>query len=347
MKTILKVAAVFIGTIVGAGLASGQEILVFFSKFGIPSFYGLLVCSLLYIVFSIIIVKFCYNNHFSSYKAIIGYIFGGKFGKILDYLTTFFIFAGNVVMLSGSGAMLHEYFNIPNYFGILIMASVSFLIILNSTKGLIAVNSIIVPLSSSIILILGILTFLSFTENHFTALYTGTTTVQGFMWLPSSIIYASFNLLTVTGVLCPMINEISNRIEFTYGVVLGSIVLLLLSLSINFAILYYAPESFKYEIPNLYISRFYNQLLPLLLSIIIWFEMLSTEISELYSISKAFQSTKKISYFKAVGFIILISIPLSFIGFSKLISLLYPLSGIVGLIFIIGCLHKYLKLFSH
>lgn len=343
MRTIFKVAAVFIGTIVGAGLASGQEILLFFTKYGRWSFLGLILCCILYILLSYIIIKMCYKHHFDSYRDMIRFVFGNHMGRIVDYLTTFFLFSGNVVMISGSGAMLHEYFNVPRLFGILLMSIIAFLIILTSTKGLIAVNSIIVPCSSTIILILGILVYFSFKSEHFSTLNFPETSSSNLTWLFSSVLYASFNLLTVTGVLCPMTKEIKNPKAFIKGAILGSLVLLLLALSINFTILYYYPDSFQYEIPNLYAARFYGFLLSIFLSIIIWLEMLSTEIGELYSLAKAIQSSMHISYIKAIASIMILSLPLTFIGFSNLISFLYPLSGVLGVVFLIGCIYKYIS----
>ncbi|GFR35148.1 hypothetical protein [Thermobrachium celere] len=62
MKEELKVAAVFIGTIIGAGLASGQEILQFFSRFGRGSFIGILICFILYILLSLIFINMAYKK---------------------------------------------------------------------------------------------------------------------------------------------------------------------------------------------------------------------------------------------------------------------------------------------
>ena len=44
---VFEIAAVFIGTVVGAGLASGKEITQFFTSFGLKSFLGILFWSLL------------------------------------------------------------------------------------------------------------------------------------------------------------------------------------------------------------------------------------------------------------------------------------------------------------
>ena len=43
---IFQVAVVFIGTIVGAGLASGKEITHFFTSFGYKSFLGIILIAL-------------------------------------------------------------------------------------------------------------------------------------------------------------------------------------------------------------------------------------------------------------------------------------------------------------
>ena len=43
MKDILKIVFVIIGTLIGAGFASGQEIYTFFFSYGIKGIYGLVL----------------------------------------------------------------------------------------------------------------------------------------------------------------------------------------------------------------------------------------------------------------------------------------------------------------
>ena len=68
---IFQIAAVFIGTIVGAGLASGQEITQFFSTYGYVSFWGILICGIIYIVISSIIISISLKHKLSSYTELI------------------------------------------------------------------------------------------------------------------------------------------------------------------------------------------------------------------------------------------------------------------------------------
>lgn len=342
MGDILKISAVFIGTIIGAGLASGQEILQFFSVHGPKSFIGILVCCLLYIVFSCIIVYLCYKHKFRSYNDMVIFVLGKRFGRITDIFLTFFIFAGNTIMISGGGAMLNEFFGLNKAIGIFLMASLSFIITSLSTKGLIATNLIVVPLSTLMILLIGIFTL---KQNPESINYIITTSFPQSKdsFLISSILYASFNLILATGVICPMTREIKSMKKFIIGCVVGGIILTILTFSVNFAILTYYPGSFYSEIPAIHISKSFGAIFMLLLTCIIWLEMFSTEISNLYSLGKRMESSFKVSYTTAVLIILLVSIPISFVGFSNLIRILYPPFGAVSFVFIIGCFIKTFK----
>lgn len=343
LKDTFKIASVFIGTIVGAGLASGQEILQFFTRYGINSFYGILLCCLIYIIFSIIIVNLCFAYRYKSYKDIINSVLGPKLGWLVDISLTFFIFGGNTIMISGGGAMLKEYAGIDIFWGILLMAFISFLISAFSAKGVIAINAIIVPLSTSVILLLGAMVFLKGGNGAGISSNIQNNLPVKMGWMLSTILYSAFNLMGTTGVICPMTSEIKNRRAYIYGCTIGSIVLTFLAIIINYSILVYSPGSFYNEIPNLYISKKLGVLLPLVLTFVIWLEMLSTEISNLYSITKRLQSSFRMPYITCLLIIVLLSIPVSFLGFSNLIKLFYPPFGAVSSIFLVGCLFKFLK----
>ena len=64
MKKILKAVFVIIGTLIGAGFASGQEIILFFQRFGWIGFLGLLFSN--------------FNGQFTNTSLPIDVIFSGK-----------------------------------------------------------------------------------------------------------------------------------------------------------------------------------------------------------------------------------------------------------------------------
>lgn len=329
---ILKIAFVFVGTIIGAGLASGQEILQFFTVYGVDGFWGIFLCLFLYMFFSIIIIELSNKYKFKSYKDFLDFVFG-KFSFLSDSIYTFFVFSSNVIMISGSATMLYEYFHIDKRFAVILVCIVVLLISLFSTKGIIEFNSLVVPFSTINIIILGILVFFSEKDTfyHIIDIYKPFKT----NWIVSSIIYASFNIMSLVGVFTPMMEEIKNKGAFIKGSILGSFILTFIALIINYSLLCYYPQSFSKEVPNIYIARFYGKILPINLLIAIWLEMISTEISDIYSLSNRLKHLFKLNYSQTAIIIISVSIPFAFISFSNLIRLIYPFYGLISLIFLV------------
>ncbi|QCX33729.1 transporter [Caloramator sp. E03] len=341
MKENIKIAFVFTGTIIGAGLASGQEILQFFSLYGFKGFYGLILCCILYILICLIIINLCFKLNLKSYKEIIYNVLGKKLGIIVDMFLSFFIFGSNIIMLSGGGAMLNEYIGINKITGTLIMAIFVLTVSFFSTQGLIATNTLIVPLSTLSILLMGYHVLKSSTPIFQIHSFLRNTLPIRNSWILSTILYSSFNIMSAIGVLCPMTIEIKRKRSFIIGCILGSIILTIISLIINCSILLYYPESFNFEIPNLYIAKKFGIILPSLLTIVIWLEMFSTEISNVYSLCKRITYSFKIPYKISVLFIIISSIPFTLVGFTNLIRYLYPPFGAISFIFVFGCILKY------
>lgn len=348
IKLIFQAATVFIGTIVGAGLASGQEITQFFSTYGFSSFYGLLLCAVFYIIISSIIVSISIKYDLNSYTDFITLVSPGFFGKITDYLTSFFLISGAAIILAGSGALLYQHFGIPRFVGILLMAIIALITLLNDTKGLIAINSIIVPSLTTIIITVFVL-YLLFSKDTMSIDYMRQVPIHKNLiidkqWIISSLLYAGFNMLSCSGVLVPISKEIKNKRLIICGLTIGAIVLTLLAYLINSMLIANIPEIFKYEIPLLFVASKFSSLIQLLLLCVIWCEMFSTEVSDIYSVGKTLENKYNIPYKRGVILILLIALPISQIGFKQLITFLYPGFGIISLIFITQCIIFYFRM---
>jgi uncharacterized membrane protein YkvI len=344
---IFQTAAVFIGTIVGAGLASGQEITQFFSTYGYRSFWGILICGLIYIAMSSIILSISVEHKLSSYTELINLVSPGFFGAITDIFTSFFLVAGAGIILAGSGALLHQYFGVSKWVGILLMSIIALYTLLKDTKGLIIINSFIVPILITIIVTIFVL-YLVFYKDMVSASYikqipSYKNNIMPAQWFLSALLYAGFNMLCCSGVLVPLSQEIKRKRILIPGVILGALGLTVLCYFINIMLLLNIPQIFKYEIPLLYITHRFGMLMQVLLLCVIWFEMFSTEVSNIYSVGKTFEKKFNIPYKKSVLLILLIAIPISQIGFRNLIKFLYPGFGAISLIFLIQCIIFYRK----
>lgn len=339
-----QIAAVFIGTIVGAGLASGQEIRQFFTEYGYRGFAGILLCCAIYIVIGFMIISISLKFNLKSYNELINLVLRPKLlANFTDGITSLFLISGAAIILAGSGALIHQYFSgVPKWVGVILMAVVALLVLLRDTKGLIEVNSFIVP--SLIIVLLTIFTmYIFFNKDIVSLTFVKSVPKYKSNWLLSTFLYSGFNILGCSGVIVPLSNETRNKKSLLWGIVLGALVLTGLSFMINLMMLLNVPYIFKYEIPLLYIAHRFGNLIQILLVVIIWLEMFSTEVSNVYSVGKAVTQIFNIPYKTAVILIILVAIPISQIGFVNLISVIYPAFGVISLLFMAECIYFYFK----
>lgn len=338
----LKIAAVFIGTIVGAGLASGQEIIQFFTLYGFSGVFGIILCGVFYIIIGIITMKLSYKFKASSYKDLI-YLSCGKYlGWIVDALTTLFLFGGTCIILAGSGAIFHEHLGLPTIVGVLAMASITMVAVFYSTDGLMFINSIIVPCMIVVIIIISIMVFTN-KSNSWSIIQYDIINAPIYKpnWLLSTFLYASFNMLSTTGVLAPMTRDIKCSKGVFRGIIIGSLGLLFLTGVINIILLLNEPNIFKYSIPMLYIARSIGNYAGGALSVVIWLEMFSTAVSDVYSLSKKMFHSFKVNYKLSVVLLLILAYPFTAIGFENLIKMLYPSFGVISFIYILCLLRLY------
>ena len=339
---IFQVAVVFIGTIVGAGLASGKEITEFFTSFGIQSFVGIILCGLFYIFMVTMLSKISLKHKLNSYSELINIISPNLLGKLTGVITTLYLISSASIILAGSGAILNEFFAIPKIVGSLIMLSIAAIFILKGTNGLIEVNSIIVPLLISTITVLTVLYFVYNNDSLSIEMLTKFPPKKEGI-LVSTILYAGYNILCSSGVIIPLSTEINDKKIMTKGIFFGVLGLTLLCLMINFMLTLNIPYIYEYEIPLLYVATPFGSIIQAVLLMVILLEMFSTEVSDVYSISKTLDKSFKISFKKGVFIVLAVALPISQIGFTNLITTLYPLFGLLSLVFITQCIIFTLK----
>lgn len=337
-----QIAAVFIGTIVGAGLASGQEIKQFFTSYGCNSFIGILLCCIIYIFIGNMVINLSVKYKLNSYNELITLVSPGFLGKVTDMITGFFLVSGSGIILAGSGALLHQYFGVSKWVGISLMVVISLFTLLKNTKGLIEINSFIVPSLTAIIITIFIL-YLIFNKDIVSVSYIKNIPFYKSNWFLSCLLYGGFNILCCTGVLVPLSNEIKNKQAMLWGVIIGALGLTILSVIINFLLLLNTPYIYQYEIPLLYIANRFGKPLQLMLLCIIWCEMFSTEVSDIYSVAKTLEHAVKLPYKTSVFLILAVAVPISQIGFVRLITIIYPAFGVISLIFMLQCIRYYYK----
>ena len=339
---IFQIATVFIGTIVGAGLASGKEITQFFTTFGSKSFIGIILCGIFYIAMGTIISKIALLYKLNSYTDVMKVISPNILGKLTGIITTLYLISSASIILAGSGALINQFFGVPKLIGSLLMLILASIFLLRGTDGLIEVNSFIVPALITTMTTITILYFIFCRDMVTVENIVSFPPKKEGIWL-STLLYAGYNVLCCSGVLAPLSTQMKKSRTMTIGISVGALGLTILCCMINLMLTINQPYIYEYEIPLLFIAQRFGPLIQAILLVVIWLEMFSTEVSDVYSISKSLEQTFNIKFKLGIFIVLAFALPISQIGFGNLISTLYPLFGLLSLIFITQCVVYYFK----
>ena len=148
MKNVLKVVFVIIGTLIGAGFASGQEVYLFFFSYGMKGLIGILISSI--IIGVVIYSTFNILNKYkiNTYKDFLNILIpkNTKLKIIANFIINIFILITFFIMIAGFGAYFEQEIGINRLVGSLILAIITFIVFMTSIKGVVKVNELIVPI---------------------------------------------------------------------------------------------------------------------------------------------------------------------------------------------------------
>jgi uncharacterized membrane protein YkvI len=327
-----NIAAIYIGTIIGAGFASGREIIDFFGVYGYKGIWGALIAGGLFSFLGTYFLIKVHEKKINGYKELIYYIFGKKLGLVIDTLITLSLFLGFCIMLAGSGTIFRDQLKLSYELGVYIMAGLCFFIFIFSIKGVSLINSILVPMLVIGIIFLGAMVVVK--EGLTLSNVNGITLTKNGNWLISSVLYVSFNSLLMIVVLLSLLPIVSDRKTAIKGGLTGGIVLGILIVFILVPMLILYTDVSSLEIPMLKVCDHVGKSYKTLYSFILWIAMFTTSIANGFGFIERVSNGKNNVLLSAIFCIL--SIPFAKIGFSKLVSTVYPVFGYLGIIVLLA-----------
>ena len=330
-KTTFQVAATYVGAVMGAGFASGQEIRQFFSRFGRWGLAGIVVSALLFSLLGWGMLDLQERWKIKSYPEFFEYLLGRKWGRWADGLVSILLFVGMVAMISGSGALFYEYFGFSRWLGIFLTGSVIALALWFRGEGVLWINSALIPLK--FIICLGIATaaiFLTTSQDVMDVVLVQNPIVKN--WVFSAVLYVSFNL-TLAMVVFASLGRDVQRPGARLGAVLGGLALGVFAFVIGVALLKF-PDSLGLEIPMVAIAGKLGDWPAFFYVVVLWLAMSTAAIGNGFSLVSRVVDTGKLSYRNATLLILLFLLPIAGVKFSKIVQLVYPLFGYLGLVFL-------------
>jgi uncharacterized membrane protein YkvI len=329
---IIRVAFTYIGTIVGAGFASGQEIVQFFSRYGWMATLTIVLSSFIFITVGTKLMLMAHTLKAKSYEDLNQLIFGDKLGGFVSLFMMLVLFGVTTVMLAGGGTLFQEQLHLSYQTGLLVTIILAYWVLSKGIEAIMTVNSIVVPIMMTFTLIIVIYTWhLPSSMNWLSQ--TSDEPIAAIWFAP--FLYTAFNLAMAQSVLVPMGAAIRERSTLYWGGMIGGIGIGLLLLSAHFALSAQMPGIAQFEIPMANIITRLGSAAQIAYILVIYGEVFTTYIADAYGLCLQLQQRTRLHPKFILIAILALSYTVSLIGFKTLLSVLYPLFGLVSLVWLV------------
>lgn len=345
MRKTFTIAMAFIGVIVGAGFASGQEILQYFTSFGMWGVIGAIISTALFAYMGMVLLQLGSRLKSISHRDAIYTVSGRILGTIIDYIIIFTLFGVGVVMIAGAGSNLNQQFGLPYVVGTTLMTLIVLIAGMARLNRFVAIIGSITPFLILIVIILAIYSIFTqdntYANLNITALEQPTTLPN---WLIGSINYVSFNIAVGASMAIVMGGAEPNEKIAKWGGLLGGLGIGVMIILSHFAIFSKIESVEGYDMPMLQLANEISPILGILMSIVLFGMIFSTGASMFFSFAARFYEvgTPKFKGFLVIslvaGFI------LSFVGFTDLVGSFYPLIGYLGLFLIVALIVAFVRM---
>ncbi|MEN6389471.1 MAG: hypothetical protein ABFD04_03595 [Syntrophomonas sp.] len=338
-RAVIKYTGAFMAWVIGAGFATGQEILQFFSSYGYAS-YGVVILNLAgFLILSEIIITTGYDHKSKAQFNHFVYFCGNKLGALYTSLIPVTLALIMSVLISGAGTTLYEYYGINRYVGSALMSALILCSYLVGFEKMVKIVSMISPIIIVFTLLVGTITVIRDIGNiseitKYEPILISTKASPN--WILSAALYLSLNFLGGSTYYTALGAKAESRNSARLGALFGTMALIASIAIMNTAILLNSENTSTLAIPTLYLATKISYVIGAAFSIILLLGIFSSCSTMMWTVcgrffNKDIKKNRMFAVIVSIGTFIMSLFP-----FTKLVSVFYPLVGYMGLLFV-GC----------
>ena len=347
----LSVALVFIGTVIGAGFATGAEIMTYFTRFGEAGFWGMLAAAALLWIGAGCTLHIAYEYKSTDCGSFTQILAGKWAGAVLDACITLSMLLGYGAMLAGSGAVFAQQWGMPESAGIILMTAAVLLALHRGEQGILWVNRLLTPLLILGILLLGIYSvYTAGTQQETAGLLLqpiSAVSAQPVKELPqalhSAVLYASYNMLGASAVLIGVSSGLKSLRQAHRAALTGAAILLVLTFAIGVATFLNYDTIKGASIPVLALLEKRSLWQKMYVWVLLG-AMYTTAVADGFGAAARIQTMVRFSRGTVCVLTTLAALGLAHLGFGRLVAGGYRLMGYLGIVqlvlTIIRCIPK-------
>lgn len=362
-KRVLILAGAIIAFTIGSGFATGQEIIQYYTAYGLKSLLVVLVFAAAFLYYNLNFARVGAEENLEHGNDVYKYYCGKYIGTFFDYYSTVFCYMSFFVMIGGAASTLSQEYGLPTWVGAVLLAVLTIFTVTGGLNSLVDAIGMVGPIIVVLCVAIGIITCVrdwssipAGLEVIKTGAYAGAAAGEtmknaGANWLVSGVSYAGFVLLWFASFTTSLGTK-NKRKELDYGIIGGTLSVCLAIIVITFAQIANINTGFgdgktfvwNADIPNLILASQIWKPFSAIFAIIVFAGIYTTAVPLLYNPVSRFakEGTTKFRLLTIILGVAGLLVGL-FLPFRVLVNIIYVINGYAGAVLIVFMIWKNVK----
>ena len=330
-KKYLSAAFAYVGVIVGAGLASGQDLLQYFLAYGAIGLIGIAALGVLNVIFGAVALQLGSYYRSDNHDVVFEQIARPALRRIIDVVLVFSAFTMGFVMLAGAGANLEQQFGLPAWAG---SALCAVLVVLTAFLNFDRIMKVIGVFTPIIMVAIAVLMIYSLVTPHASVAELDAAARNVTPALPN-LVFSTLNyfaLCVVGGIAMAFVlgGSILRIGEARRAGHMGGVLIALVLGADAVALYLNVDRIWNFDVPALEIARSVHPAFAFGYTLVIFALIYNTAFSLFYSTARRFSGGSTARLRIVLVAVVAAGYAASFMGFKKLVGVMYPIIGWLG-----------------
>lgn len=332
IQNMIRIGLAYLGVLIGAGFASGKEMLQYYVSFGRQGIWGLVVASILFIAGGIALLEFGSYYKAQEHSEVFNNISSPFVSKIIDFCINLTLFSMGFIMIAGAGTNLAQQFGLPVWVGAALMSLLVMACAFLDVDKITNVIGMITPFVIVFIVGGGIYSFFNQAIPFDQAMVIATESVPTTLphWLVSTVNYACLSLMMAVSMAVVIGGDQYNPREAGYGGTFGGVLVAILLFMSFFTISLNIDITKDSAMPLLAVFDSLHPILGTIMAFVVFGMIFNTAIGMFYALGKRVSRSKPENFRRDMIILTLVGFALSFVGFESLVAYVFPVIGYIG-----------------
>ena len=338
-----EIAMIYVGSIIGAGFASGREIWQYFGVFGKMGIVGLLIAGCLFVIFGIMLVCIGRKLNTNDMGHVILPFENKTAASALGYVLAVVIFVPLVTMSAAGGAFVSQQFGIHRAIGGFAIVAMVIITVLGDFERISKVFNLLMPILVFVVAG-GSLYIILFIAHDSSTDYIAKPSPLAPKWYLSALVYLAYNFIGTIPMMSKAGMQGKSMKTVIKGAALGGIILFIMALSLNLALTKDPEFADSLDLPMLGMIGRVSYGFNVVYSIVLFFSIYSAATSTFYGVTTKIKDGKYKN--QIIIALAMIAFLLGLAGFRQIVAIVFPILGIIGFLIIFMIILNFFRVYK-